>query len=825
MKIKFTFILTILFNTIILAQNNPIPEGLDPNKIIQTEKKKLKATLKNEKITIDGILNEVIWSKTQTATNFVSYDPDNGHAIPEGKKTEVKVLYDNDGIYIGALLYDDEPSKILKEIAQRDNGGTADKFEVWINGNNDGQQDFRFFVTASDGQADCVISGGDGQEDFSWDAVWESKAIITEFGWALEMKIPYSAIRFSNEEKQVWGINFTRNIRRDRQEYTWNYINNTAGTSLQQAGILEGIENIKTPTRLFLLPYSSFYVNANAQNKTKGTIKGGLDIKYGINDAFTLDAVLIPDFGQTKADQQVLNLGPFEQQFQENRPFFTEGTDLFSKGNLFYSRRIGGSPTGEVDLSNDEKITENPSTVGLLNALKVSGRAKSGLGIGVLNAVTENTYATITNTTNGLIRKELVEPISNYNILVFDKRFNQNSSVSFVNTNVTRNGNFRDANVSAFVFDLNTKENTFNLQGNAKISVVNENQKYQNGWNANIEASKTSGKYRYGLGGDVLTKNFNNNDLGINFETNYYSFYQNASYRILNPTKTFNSFSVYANVYHQFQIETGKPQSSNINLNLNASNKKNNNYGFNFYSNPVKTYDYFEARVDGRVFIDPARLGFGGYYSSNYNKKFAFDVNANFSWANQTARNGQNFSFGPRYRFNNKLSFQTRFSVNTGNNNKGYTAQIDTDLNSLTPKDVIIANRDLITYSSSVSGKYSINSKMNFNLSIVQYWSFSENKNFLLLEQDGNLSDYSGTVSNQNKDLSNYNFDLSYNWWFAPGSQISVLYRNNSSNFSRNIDKDFARNFSNLINNNVLNHTLSVSVRYFIDYNQAKNWL
>ena len=813
----------LLFSTCIYSQKTPTKDSItsSTNTII-SNKKRLKTQVTTDNITIDGLLKEDIWSTAETASNFISYNPDNGNPIPKVKKTEVKVLYDNEAIYIGAILFDSEPNKILKEITQRDKSGTFDRFEVWLNGNNDGQQDFRFIVTASNGQGDYQVSSGT-DSDFSWDAVWVSKAIITETGWAVEMKIPYSALRFSGDAKQTWGINFLRNVRRDRQDYTWNFIDSKIDNELVQAGVLEGIENIKPPVRLFLLPYSSYYINANKQNKTKGTIKGGLDIKYGITDAFTLDAVLIPDFGQTKVDQQILNLGPFEQQFQENRPFFTEGTDLFSKGNLFYSRRIGGNPTGDVTLTTDEEITNQPSTVGLLNATKVSGRAKSGLGIGFLNAVTEGTFATITNKSTGEVRNELIEPLANFNVLVFDKRFNQNSSVSFINTNVTRNGNFRDANVSAVVWDLNTKANTYNQQGSFKTSIVNNNNQYKYGYNANLEASKTSGKFRYGLGADVLTKNFDNNDLGINFETNYYSFYQNASYRILNPYKHFNSFSVFANVYHQFQIETSKPQSSNINININASNRKNNNYGMSIFTNPIKTYDYFEARVPGRVFIDPARIGFGGYYSSNYNKKFAFDLNANFSWANQTARNGQNISISPRYRVNDKLSFILQCNLNKGNNNKGYTTNINTDSDAATPNDIIIANRDLTTSSGTFTTKYAINSKMTINLATQIYWSYAENNNFLLLKQDGNLEDYKGVVPNQNRDLSNYNYDISYVWWFTPGSQLSVLYRNNSGNFSRNINKNVNQTISNLLNNSVLNHTLSFSVRYFIDFNQAKN--
>ena len=811
MVFRIAFITTFLATNLIFGQENPSA----------IQKKKLNTILSNENISIDGELKEPIWQKAAAATDFFMYRPDNGKPIDGLKKSDVKVVYDNEAIYIGAILNDDQPNKIMKEITKRDDDGASDFFGVSINGYNDGQQEFRFIVTAAGVQLDCNANDQTG-EDYSWDAVWDSKIKITSTGWTVEIKIPYSALRFSKENVQTWGINFLRQIQRDRQLYTWTNIDNKIRAFAKQSGELHGIENIKTPTRLFLLPYASYYVNADASQKTKGIAKGGLDIKYGINSAFTLDMILIPDFGQAALDQKILNLSPFEQQFNENRSFFTEGTDLFSKANLLYSRRIGGKPTYE--LADNESYAENPSNVSLLNAFKISGRTKNGLGIGVLNAVTEKTFGNILNLNTNQINNKIIEPLANYNVLVFDQRFRKNSSISFINTNATRDGHFRDGNVSALVWDLNTKANTYNLQGNYKFSIVNDNLQYKYGSNANLEISKTSGKYRYGMGGNILTKNYNNNDLGINFETNYYSFYQNASYRILNPSKHFNNFGVFTNVFHQFQIETGKPQTSNININTFASNKKNNSYGINIFTNPIKTYNYYEARVNGRVFVEPEKVGFGGFYSSNYNKKFAYDFDTRFSWANQTARNNINFSVSPRYRFNDKLSLIYQFNFNRGKNNKGTVTKIDTDANNLTPPDIIVANRDLITYSNTLTGKYSLSNTMNFNIALNHYWSYSENKNFLLLEQDGSLSNYTQIVPNLNQDFSNWNLDMNYSWWFAPGSQVSLLYRNNASHFSRNIDKDFGKNFTNLLNNDVLQHTLSISIKYFIDYNNLKSW-
>jgi hypothetical protein len=785
-----------------------------------SQKKALQAKSISQNISIDGKLDENAWQNAAIASDFITLEPDNGKPVPEGKKTEVKILYDNDAIYIGAKMFDDEPDKILKEISQRDNFGTADLFGVFINGFNDGQQDFMFYVSAADVQGDCIMTDAAG-EDYSWDAVWISKAVVNENGWTVEIKIPYSALRFSQENKQIWGINFFREIKRTRYKYTWNFVDRKIGTFTQQAGTLEGIENIKPPTRLFLMPYASYYLNAGEGQKTYGTVKGGMDIKYGINDAFTVDAILIPDFGQTKYDDQILNLGPFEQQFNENRAFFTEGTDLFNKGKMFYSRRIGGRPS-EPDLNDNEKIIEQVQNVNLINALKLSGRTKNGLGVGILNAVTEKTFATIQDTITGDTRRVVVEPLTNYNVLVLDQRFRKNSSVTFINTNVTRNGHFRDANVTGLVWDLNTKANTYNLSGNVKYSTINAEED-KRGMYTTLGFAETAGKYRYSFGSDFVTKDFNPNDLGINFYTNYYNFFNNVNYRILNPTKLFNSFRINLNNYIEFNKDSGKTQDASINANVNLTTVKNNYYGMGITVYPVEICDYYEPRTDGRYVIIPRKIDAWASVSTNYNHKFAIDINPSISVVDEPGRAAFGVDIGPRYRFNDKLLLTYTFSFLKRNNNKGYIDSYDDDDNENTPKTIVFANRDVITYANTLSGKYAINSTMTLNLAVRQYWSSAENKNILKLDQDGTLDPYSQYTENKNSNFYSWNADLSYSWWFAPGSQLSVLYRNNASNFERVIYKDFKRSVTNLLNNDALKHVFSISVKYFIDYNAVKN--
>lgn len=777
------------------------------------QRKNLQAKSISENISIDGKLNEAIWNTAPVATDFLMLEPDNGRPISPNKKTDVRILYNNDAIYVAAILYDDEPQKILKELTQRDNFGTADHFGIFINGFNDGQQDFRFFVSSSGVQMDCLAT--EGGEDYSWDAIWDSEVSITEYGWVVEMKIPYAALRFSNDEKQTWGLNFYREIKRDRQKYTWNLIDMKIGAALPQTGQLEGIENIKPPTRLFFIPYSSFYVENNKEG-TDNKFKAGMDIKYGINDSFTLDAILVPDFGQTKYDNVVLNLGPFEQQFNENRPFFTEGTDLFNKGNLLYSRRIGGSPSTYLYSSDENVIASNPSTVNLINAIKISGRTSSGLGIGVLDAVTEKTYGTLRNTQTNETNRVVVEPLTNYNILVLDQRFNQNSSVALVNTNVTRNGEFRDANVSALVYDLNTKNNKFNLTGDFKYSYINEygDNDNLNGINTAIQIGKKGGKWRYNAGATYVSKEYDANDLGITFINNFHSGYVNLGYRILNPNSVFNTFKINTNYYAEFQNTTGRLQKGEINIDFTSTSIKNDYYAISVYISPLETYDFYEARVNERFVNLPKNVYSSFYFSSNYNRKFALDFNPYFTVTSEKNRVSYGLKIAPRYRFSDKLLMNYMIEAYNQNSDRGWVA-FDGDA-------IIFAERDRRTLTNELGLKYSMNPKMTLNLAARHYWSYAENNQYLTLQNDGSLTSNSTFTVNKNSNFSTWNFDLSYSWWFAPGSQISVLYRNNATDSRTEIDRRLGNNFKNLFNNN-LNNILSISVRYFIDYNSIKN--
>ena len=262
-------------------------------------------------LTIDGKLTEPDYTRALPAKDFVQIQPYNGK--PSYEPTEAYFFYDETAIYVGVKLYDN-PDSIFNYLTERDNPGMADYFGVYIDPYNQGQLAFGFFVTPAGVQADIKATKSDEDtEDTNWNAVWESKTQINSDGWTVEMKIPYSAIRFTKNQKSAWGLNMFRNIRRHNSNNSWNFIDRTVSGFIHQEGQLTGIENIKPPVRLSFSPYLASYYQPKSKDAKAGFLyKGGMDLKYGISDAFTLDMMLIPDFGQIQSDDQKLNFTPYE---------------------------------------------------------------------------------------------------------------------------------------------------------------------------------------------------------------------------------------------------------------------------------------------------------------------------------------------------------------------------------------------------------------------------------------------------------------------------------------------------------------------------------
>ncbi|OWR14412.1 DUF5916 domain-containing protein [Chryseobacterium sp. VAUSW3] len=804
MKTPFLSAFLILTSGLILSQNTAADS---------ISRKKATAVKINHSPKIDGILDEEVWQNAPSAANFIERRPNNGKPAVESLKSEVKILYDDTGIYFGAVLFDNEPSKIAKELTERDNIENDDIFGVTLNGYNDHQQSLEFLVTPAGVQADAKLTNDFG-EDFSWNAVWFSAVKITETGWVVEMKIPYSELRFPKKQIQEWGINIVRLVNRTSTTYDWNFVDNKKGSYMLYDGVLNGIENINPPTRLSFLPYFSTYLNS-FNGTTDTNVNGGMDLKYGINDAFTLDLTLIPDFGQTSFDKSVLNLSPFEVQFQEQRPFFTEGTELFSKGNLFYSRRIGGHPSLSPSLNTDEEFVENPDKVKLFNAVKVSGRTNKGLGIGFFNAVTEKMNAEIRNINTGEIRKEVIEPWANYNVLVLDQRFGGNSSVSLVNTNVTRDGNFRDANVTALLFDVRNKKNTYRYFGSTKESLVmNGETKYGNESSAGF--NKVSGVHRFGANYFMRTRDYDIGDLGYYDRTNFHSINTNYSYRYLQPKGGLNVLNYNLNISHNRRLDEDLFTQFVIHNSIEMQTKNFFNFGGGLMIWPLGENDIYEPRTAGRHLDVPAMINPWIFINTDNRKKFRINTYIDYYAFDEKGRYQLIYQLNPSYKFSDKLRLYYDANFNYQNHDRGFVGK---DAN-----DIFMGTRNRFTVENGISSQYTFNNKMALNLSFRHYFSEVTYKGFSTLNADGSVKDTSIFTENRDGTFNSWNVDLRYSWWFAPGSQLTLLYRNAVGSYLEESRIGIKENFTRLFNEPMVDN-ISLKLTYYIDYNQAKNWL
>jgi hypothetical protein len=393
-----------------------------------------------DKITIDGMLNDPVWTKAPIEWDFTQRDPIEG--VDPSERSEIQVAYDDTSIYFGIRMFDKEPQRIVRQLSRRDDSPDADYFILQLSPNHDGLTGALFQVSAAGVQRDAIISN-DNFQDQSWDGVWESAVHVDDQGWSLEIRIPFSQLRFPRGDHQVWGINAARYIHR-KAEMVWLQMvpKNDTGTASRMDN-LDGIDGLEPHRHLDLMPYFASRMEQirppassnpysgpapndpfNSGRRFFGT--GGLDLKYGVRSNLTLDATVNPDFGQVEVDPEVVNITQFQTFFPEKRPFFLEGANIFgnfgqggsnnfvgfnrNEPNLFYSRRIGRSPEGTVPGSPD--FVDMPVNTRILGAGKLTGTTSNGWTLGLVEGVTERDVADVS--TQGQRSQVEVEPLTNY---------------------------------------------------------------------------------------------------------------------------------------------------------------------------------------------------------------------------------------------------------------------------------------------------------------------------------------------------------------------------------------------------------------------------
>jgi len=772
---------------------------------------------------IDGVLDLAVWSKLLGNTNFVQYEPFNGERPLY--ETEIRFGYTENGLYVGAFLHDPNPDSIFTQLGKRDQVDelNTDYLSVDLLPYNDGLTMFEFKVTPAGLQSDNKYSAA-GKES-SWDAVWHTATSISDTGWVAEFFIPYSALRFPKTEVQNWGINVWRRLARRNEMSTWTFVPNGTHEILKYYGTLVGMEGINPPLRLSVTPYVGSYLEKQPGGKWNSFIRGGMDLKYGISQAFTLDMELVPDFGQVQSDDIVLNLSPFEIRYEERRQFFTEGTEMFQKCDIFYSRRVGASPRGYDNvydsLGSNEKISRNPDLTQVINATKVSGRNRHGLGIGVFNGMTTNTWAEAKDTITGEKRRISTQPFTNYNVLVFDQNLKNQSYVSLINTNYWTPDLNYGANVTGVETKLMNKKNSFAFKGLLNVSQKwSDSENTNPGYTTRLNIYKPDGTWRYNLSTQILDDHYDPNDMGYlnrnNEVRNFGAITYNINYPVWRILRSTTAFEVkYFTQYMPYELMF-------VDVEINNSTTFRNywRYYAEIAYRPSGYYDFYEPRVEGWYFYQPqsfdGELGVG----TDSRKKFAVDAEVGFFIFPENNRGEYWLELEPRYRFSDRLTIAMGSEYNIQNKDYGW---VETDYSNEQDPTIYFGQRDVISMENVLDISYIFTADISLNLRTRHYWSRVVYDDFYTLQTNGNLlpAEY-----NENKDIdfNAFNVDMQFLWFFAPGSQMSLVWKNHiftrgetpSDNYFQAIDRTLDASQTN---------SFSLRVLYYLDYIYVKKAL
>jgi hypothetical protein len=796
---------------------------------------------------IDGFMNDDCWNLVEWSTDFTQVQPVENK--PPSQQTAFKVLYDNDNIYLFIRAYDTEPEKISRIMSRRDNFD-GDMVFVQIDSHFDKQTSFLFCASASGAKNDEAITEDGNNEDESWNPVWFMKTSIDDKGWGAEMKIPLSQLRFGKKDEQVWGLQVTRYIYRLQEQSEWQYIPKGSPGSVHLYGEMHGIINLKPKHQVEVMPYAVGRIErfekiaGDPFNTGKASkISAGLDGKIGLTNDFTLDFSINPDFGQVEADPSEVNLTAFETHFSEKRPLFVEGKNIFQfmpnqtivihnmySDNLFYSRRIGRYPHYYPSVGNNEYV-KMPESTTILGAMKVSGKTKKGLSIGILESLTSREDALIDSL--GVRRKETVEPLTNYFVGRVQQDFNKGETViGAIVTAVNRDINTpvldflpTAAYTAGINFQHNWKERTWYVAGNAEFSDVrgkpaallntqtSSARYYQrpdasylsvdssltalSGYGGTVKFGKSSKRrIQFETSVTVRSPGLEFNDIGYMRYSDVIHHGTWVAYYMRNPFFIFNNFYLNTNywVYWNF---SGKLLSTNTNTNFNSQfkNKWRINGQFNRQSENIST----SLLRGGPSFIVPGNQSFNIFLSTNQSKKFSvyggnyeasgdarsFRSQEYFGGVNIKPSNSISISIEPDYGIE-KSELQFVGTMGTSNNPAYIFGKLDQKTLSTTFRINCTINPELsLEYYGQpfiTAGDYSDYKKITqpdanifrdrFHIFTTSEISYDPSNNIYNIADGVN----SYTISNPDFNFRQFRSNLVIRWEYRPGSTLYLVW-------------------------------------------------
>lgn len=672
MRRIFLITITALF-TVIAAGQTP-------------EKKQYKAEQIINAPVINGILDEDIWQGGSWIDDFTQHEPYNGAKATQ--RTEFKIVFDRDNLYVGVKAYDTSPDSIVNRLTRRDHAD-GDLVAIILDSYHDLRTGFTFGISSAGVKYDLMFTNDGQNEDESWDPNWWAKTSINNEGWVAEMKIPFSQVRFEENSGEVWGLEMARVLYRNQETSFWQHIPKDAPGLIHLFGELKGLEQIK-PRKIFdVTPYAvartetfeSDPENPFMASGKKSGFNGGVDAKIGITNNMTMDLTVNPDFGQVEADPSQVNLTAYETFFEEKRPFFIEGNNITNFGlgigdggigndNLFYSRRIGRRPQGYPDLE-DGWTADIPTNTNILGAAKLTGKTKDGLSVGFVEALTAEERAEID--TVGGRKHEMVEPLTNYLVGRVQKDIKEgNTIIGGIFTSTNRNldenlGNYMHKaaytggadftqyfknkswmfNVnSAFSLVQGTEEAILRTQTSSaryyqrpdnNHTVLDSGRTQLGGSGGRMQVMKLNGHWNFMLASLWKTPGFETNDLGYIREADNLMNILWTGYNQWDPKGIYRSYRINGDIYtiHNFGgVKMG--QGGEMHGNMQFKNYWSAFLGGNIQTSIIETgllRGGPSMRLPGNI-----RTHFG--IESDDRKKFVVEVFANISKGFENSSNG-----------------------------------------------------------------------------------------------------------------------------------------------------------------------------------------
>ena len=768
---------------------------------------------------IDGVLDESEWKLAKPETEFTQQDPVEG--APASMPTEIRILYDDEALYFGCTMYDPEPSKIVARLARRDDEIISDAISIRLDTYHDHQTDFEFTINAAGVKVDIVQYNDGRDEDVSWDVVWDVQTMINDKGWVAEVKIPYKALRFPQQESYDWGFQVYRRIARTNENQHWVLIRKSESGLASKFGHLVGIEHIPAPTNLELIPYAvgSGRFLPKSQSHPKGrdlAADAGFDFKYRPGSGLTIDATFNPDFGQVEADPAVLNVTTYETFYPEKRPFFVEGLQIikfttfggeFGPG-LFYSRRIGRALS--VEAPPGGYVLDEPRFATILGAAKISGKTSSGLSIGVLEAVTGKETATFVDSL-GNKTKEAVEPLTNFSVVRLRQDLFENSNIGMILTSVNRDGRL-PAMTAGADWNLRFQESIYRIDGFfAKSRTTNGAGEGLEGTAGKFNFSKDGGPHWRGFASfDWTSKRYNINDIGYFRRPNDYGWMAQIMYRD-DSVRTWERFWSLSAQYHLRRNFDGAELIHWVNA-----------------EGEITLSNYWEVHVTAQVdrgrFDDRETRGNGLYRRpGTQNLEFHIETDSRqpiVAELNGTIasdqRKGRFFNLGAEVEVKPMSNLTLQFEIDRGvrSNEFAWVANTEDPFEAVPRTYTVFADRTTEEWDFTTRGSFVFTRDLTLQVYLQLFFAKGKYENGHKMLSPDTFVPYK-TYNRPDFNELSFNSNVVLRWEYLPGSTMYLVWsqarQGEGGNYGTGFSDNFSRTFSLPVDN-----VLMLKVSYWL---------